>query len=82
MMVTSLQSTPIEIADGESVRLTVSCGMAEYTAGDTLDSLIERADKALYEAKRAGRDRIVSRQKPTLRSLLRATSGESRTSSH
>ena len=71
MTVTSLQSTPIEIADGESVRLTVSCGMAEYTAGDTLDSLVERADKALYDAKRSGRDRIVSRQKPTLRSLLR-----------
>jgi diguanylate cyclase (GGDEF)-like protein len=71
MMVTSLRSTPIELAEGESTRLTVSCGMAEYTAGDTLDSLVERADKALYEAKRTGRDRIVSKQKPTLRSLLR-----------
>jgi len=71
MVVTSLQATPIELGEGEPVALTVSCGMAEYTAGDTLESLVERADKALYEAKRSGRDRIVSKQKPTLRSLLR-----------
>ena len=70
-VVASLHSTPIEVGEGESLRLTVSCGLAEYTAGDTLESLVERADKALYEAKRSGRDRIVSRQKPTLRSLLR-----------
>jgi diguanylate cyclase (GGDEF)-like protein len=71
LVVSSLQATPIELGEGAPVALTVSCGMAEFTAGDTLDSLVERADKALYEAKRSGRDRIVSKPKPTLRSLLR-----------
>jgi diguanylate cyclase len=70
MLTTSLQSSPIELTDGQSMRLTVSCGMAEYSAGDSLESLVERADRALYDAKRAGRDRIVSNQKPTLRSLM------------
>jgi diguanylate cyclase (GGDEF)-like protein len=70
MLATSLQSSPIELPDGQSMRVTVSCGMAEYSAGDTLASLIERADTALYDAKRAGRDRIMSKQKPTLRSLM------------
>jgi diguanylate cyclase (GGDEF)-like protein len=69
MLVTSLQSSPIELVAGESMTLTVSCGMAACSAGDTLESLNERADAALYEAKRAGRDRIIAKDKPTLRSL-------------
>jgi diguanylate cyclase len=32
--------------------VTVSCGVAEFSAGDTMESLMERADSALYEAKR------------------------------
>jgi len=70
MLSASLHSSAIELADGQSMRVTVSCGMAEYSAGDSLESLIERADGALYDAKRAGRDRIMSKEKPTLRSLM------------
>ena len=42
---------------GESV--TVSVGVAVLTAGDTLAALLGRADQAMYDAKAAGRDRIV-----------------------
>ncbi len=38
--------------------VTVSVGLAARRAGDSHASLIERADAALYEAKRAGRNRI------------------------
>ncbi len=38
--------------------LTVSGGVAESLDGDTKDSLIARADNALYDAKAAGRNRI------------------------
>jgi diguanylate cyclase len=38
------------------LRLTVSGGVAEAVAGDTQDSLLARADAALYEAKTAGRN--------------------------
>jgi diguanylate cyclase (GGDEF)-like protein len=38
---------------------TVSFGIAFAEAGDTLDQTIELADKALYEAKTLGRDRLV-----------------------
>lgn len=38
--------------------VTVSCGVAELHAGDTLDSLVRRADGALYAAKEAGRNRV------------------------
>lgn len=38
--------------------VTVSVGVAEASAGDDADSLIARADGALYAAKRGGRDRV------------------------
>ena len=37
---------------------TVSLGLANFTAGDTPDSLLARADAALYAAKRLGRNRV------------------------
>jgi len=41
-----------------SVQVTISIGIAEYENGvDTWESLLNRADIALYEAKRDGRDR-------------------------
>jgi diguanylate cyclase (GGDEF)-like protein/PAS domain S-box-containing protein len=39
--------------------LTISVGAAEYSTTDTIETLINRADHALYEAKDAGRNRAV-----------------------
>ncbi len=43
----------------KKVTITVSCGISEYREGDTPESAFERADQALYEAKRSGRNRCV-----------------------
>jgi diguanylate cyclase (GGDEF)-like protein/hemerythrin-like metal-binding protein len=43
--------------DGD-VRVTVSIGAAVYAAGESAGEWIHRADRAMYEAKRAGRDRV------------------------
>lgn len=44
--------------DGPSISFTVSIGASRLQAGDNLDSLLARADDALYRAKHAGRNRI------------------------
>ncbi len=38
--------------------ITVSAGVAEYKLGETVPQLLTRADEALYEAKRDGRNRV------------------------
>lgn len=40
------------------VTLTFSAGLAEALPGDDVDSLMSRADQALYRAKDSGRDRV------------------------
>jgi diguanylate cyclase (GGDEF)-like protein len=45
-------------ADGVSVPLRVSAGVAAWQAGEVIDTTFKRADGALYEAKQAGRDRV------------------------
>jgi two-component system, cell cycle response regulator len=47
-------------ADKAVVEVTCSIGVAEWEIGDTADSLLRRSDLALYEAKRAGRNRVVA----------------------
>ncbi|NOY14160.1 MAG: GGDEF domain-containing protein, partial [Deltaproteobacteria bacterium] len=40
-------------------QITVSLGVAQLRIEDSIDSLIQRVDQALYRAKQAGRDRMV-----------------------
>ncbi len=39
---------------------TCSAGLATWMPGESVDELVARADKALYEAKESGRDRLVA----------------------
>lgn len=41
------------------LRMTVSIGFAEHIAGEPIELTLDRADKALYSAKRAGRNQVV-----------------------
>jgi diguanylate cyclase (GGDEF)-like protein len=44
---------------GENIGVTVSIGAARYAPGESQESWIERVDRAMYQAKQSGRNRIV-----------------------
>jgi diguanylate cyclase len=46
------------VLPGEVLPITLSCGIAAFAEGDTVDALMRRADQALYDAKRAGKNRV------------------------
>ena len=46
--------------EGQEIPVTVSVGVAEAVENDTVGALLQRADVALYEAKRTGRNRVVA----------------------
>lgn len=41
------------------IKITLSMGITHFQAGDSCDSFIERADKALYTAKSSGKDQVI-----------------------
>jgi len=43
---------------GHDITVTVSIGISQYVPGDTVETLLQRADQALYTAKREGRNRV------------------------
>lgn len=46
----------LPLADGTSVRVTVSIGATVAWPSDTLDTVIKRADRLMYQCKKAGRN--------------------------
>jgi diguanylate cyclase (GGDEF)-like protein len=50
-------TTPVSYED-KQISVTFSAGIAEYSEGDTLDTLIANADAALYRSKTLGRTRV------------------------
>jgi diguanylate cyclase (GGDEF)-like protein len=46
--------------NGASFPITVSIGVARYSPGESQESWIERTDRAMYQAKQAGRNKIIS----------------------
>ena len=54
-----IEALVIELQYGTPLRLTVSIGVAELDAADAShEDLMRRADRALYAAKREGRNRV------------------------
>ena len=56
-----IETSPVPIKGYEDIHFTISIGYSEKTSDrDNLNRMIKRADKALYQAKNTGRNRICS----------------------
>ncbi|MGF1646194.1 MAG: diguanylate cyclase [Kineosporiaceae bacterium] len=55
-----VRRSPVPVPGAGPMTITVSAGVASVEDGDTAESLAQRADRALYAAKDAGRDRVMA----------------------
>jgi len=53
-----IQKIPFKFRD-RAVTITASIGATDFVSGDSIATVFERADKALYEAKNSGRNRCI-----------------------
>lgn len=61
----TLEAAEIRFQDA-SFRITVSIGLALRGADESLDDLLHHADRALYEAKKGGRNRVCEYVRPAI----------------
>ena len=70
----AIEATALELRGGEVACVTASAGVASYSLGSHDETLlIEHADGALYESKRAGRNRVTVHPDSELPEHLAAT---------
>ena len=67
----ALADRPLDYA-GTSLPIRASFGVAVRAPGETMPSMLRRADAAMYEAKRLGRDRIETAEGPGATAMPRA----------
>jgi diguanylate cyclase (GGDEF)-like protein len=53
-----VENSVLTLDSGEMLNVTVSVGATVACKGDTVESLIERADKLMFESKRRGRNQV------------------------
>ena len=53
----AVEASPINV-DNKTINVTISMGLAEFRIDENGEELFQRADKALYEAKESGRNRV------------------------
>ncbi|HEX2872061.1 MAG TPA: diguanylate cyclase, partial [Polyangiaceae bacterium] len=54
-----LEAAEIKDGNGDAIPVTASFGVAQYASGETLEQVVDRADRAMYLAKSGGRNRVV-----------------------
>jgi diguanylate cyclase (GGDEF)-like protein len=55
----TLEGADIQDGNGDVIPVTASFGVATYALGETLEQVIDRADRAMYLAKSGGRNRVI-----------------------
>lgn len=62
----AVAKTPIRVSADRETTMTLSIGIAQFTASDTAESFIASADRALYDAKSRGRNQTILKTEKTL----------------
>ena len=57
----SIQQNLKKVVFDKDITITLSFGVTQYIPGEDSEEMFKRVDKALYEAKETGRDKIISR---------------------
>ncbi|MEY3197115.1 MAG: PleD family two-component system response regulator [Pseudomonadota bacterium] len=55
----NMENCDLIVSNAQPVKVTLSIGVTEYEPEDSIASLVIRSDKALYEAKDGGRNKVV-----------------------
>ena len=71
----AVEALEIKGDGGQALRVTLSAGVAEAAKSDTPETLMHLADKALYQAKQKGRNRVVVADDWMRNSTLQAVVG-------
>lgn len=66
----AVERAPLEV-NGDRIELRFSAGLAQWQAQESAEQLIERADKAMYQAKAAGRARVMLAETQEPASVIR-----------
>ncbi len=59
-ILTRLKSKTLPLDSGETIRVTASLGVTQYSPEESVEDTFKRADELLYSAKDGGRDQVVS----------------------
>lgn len=60
----NMREEPLRLSEALLLRQTISVGVATWDGLETPEALEARADRAMYEAKRGGRDRVIFSSHP------------------
>ena len=58
-----VMQSPLPLADGDELVITISAGLVENSKGEQMESLYARADQMLYQAKQSGRNCVACKER-------------------